>query len=218
MNTLQAIDTIGSWKLGGIYTDESAANTQLRLLNLLNIARQKVLFNYYMAFKNLPNVCYQDFDLDINWTDEGCTSFNASIPTIMTFPQPKVNGIDGVFPICECAIGLSEVQSEQELRQFRNHSKMKHVRSDGWYLLNNNTMTGFLRPQVKATGLTVRAIISRPQDAPAFNIDIDDYPMPDDMFSDVKKVLESDEGRRYMSRVDHVSNSKLDLENDGRSR
>jgi hypothetical protein len=95
---------------------------------------------------------------------------------------------------------------------------MKHVRSDGWYLLNNNTMTGFLRPQVKATGLTVRAIISRPQDAPAFNIDIDDYPMPDDMFSDVKKVLESDEGRRYMSRVDHVSNSKSDLENVSSSR
>jgi hypothetical protein len=71
---------------------------------------------------------------------------------------------------------------------------------------------------VKATGLTVRAIISRPQDAPAFNIDLDDYPMPDDMFSDVKRVLESDEGRRYMSRVDHVSNSKSDIENVSSSR
>ncbi len=212
MNTLQAIDTIGSWKLGGIYTDESAANTQLRLLNLLNIARQKVLFNYYMAFKNLPNVCFQDFDLDVNWTDEGCTSFVASVPTIMTFPQPRVNGIDGVFPICECALGLSEVQSEQELRSFRNHSKMKHMRSDGWYLLNGDTMTGFLKPQVKAKGITVRAIISRPQDAPAFNIDQDNYPMPDDMFSDVKKILENDEGRRFMSRQDLVSNSKQDTE------
>ena len=190
MNTLQAIDTIGSWKLGGIYTDESAANTQLRLLNLLNIARQKVLFNYYMAFKNLPNVCFQDFDLDVNWTDEGCTSFVASVPTIMTFPQPRVNGIDGVFPICECAIGLSEVQSEQELRSFRNHSKMKHLRSDGWYLLNGDTMTGFLKPQMKAKGITVRAILSRPQDAPAFNIDQDNYPMPDDMFSILLAILQ----------------------------
>jgi hypothetical protein len=79
-------------------------------------------------------------------------------------------------------------------------------------------MTGFLRPQVKATGLTVRAIISRPQDAPAFNIDIDDYPMPDDMFSDVKKVLESDEGRRFMSMQDLISNSKQDSQNVSSSR
>jgi hypothetical protein len=42
--------------------------------------------------------------------------------------------------------------------------------------------------------------------------------MPDDMFSDVKKVLESDEGRRYMSRTDHVSNSKSDIENVSSSR
>jgi hypothetical protein len=95
---------------------------------------------------------------------------------------------------------------------------MKHVRSDGWYLLNNNTMTGFLRPQVKATGLTMRAIISRPQDAPAFNIDLDDYPMPDDMFSDVKRVLEGDEGRRFMAMQDMISNSKQDSQNVGSSR
>jgi hypothetical protein len=90
---------------------------------------------------------------------------------------------------------------------------MKEVRSDGWYLLNGNTLTGYLKPQVKATGLTVRAIISRPQDAPAFNIDQDNYPMPDDMFSDAKKVLESDEGRRFMAKQDHVSNSKNDIDN-----
>jgi hypothetical protein len=64
----------------------------------------------------------------------------------------------------------------------------------------------------------VRAIISRPQDAPAFNIDIDDYPMPDDMFSDVKKVLESDEGRRFMAMQDMISNSKQDSQNVGSSR
>jgi hypothetical protein len=42
--------------------------------------------------------------------------------------------------------------------------------------------------------------------------------MPDDMFSDVKKVLESDEGRRFMAMQDMISNSKQDSQNVGSSR
>ena len=209
MTTLEAIQTIGNFKLGGVFTDESTANTQQILLNLLNMSRQKVLRDFYIATKRIAQVNYQSFDVIASWEDK--CSFTAQIPTIMTFPPPQMNGWDGLFPICQDALGLTEIESEQQLRGYRSGRLTSQFRTSGWYITTGQFLTGYLKPMVKADGLTARAVLSRPQDAPGFNIEKDPYPFPDDMFSEVKRILEGDDGRRWMTlRSDQISNSQVD--------
>jgi hypothetical protein len=213
MTTLQAIDTVASWKLGGIYTDESAANTQQKILSLLNTARAKVLRDIYVATRTIPQVAYQEFDIVPSWEDEECVSFVAKVPMIMTFPAPQLNGWDAVLPKCDCAYGLTEIKSEQQLRAYRSHPHMKSFRTAGWYIVTNTFMKGILAPKVKADGLLGRAVISNPEDVINFNIAMDEYPLPEDMFSEVKKVLEGDDGKRWFRIVpDQISNTKVDAD------
>jgi hypothetical protein len=216
MTTLEVVDTIGSWKLGGTYEDESAANTQLRILNLANIARQTVLRDYYLKMRAIPQVCYQEFDIDVAWEDEECVSFTAKVPKVMSFPEPQVNGWDAIVPICDCAFGLTEVRSEQQLRAFRQHTLMSKMRTAGWYFVTGDYLKGFLKPQVKATGLTGRAVLASPHLLPAFNMDVDQYPFPDDMFSDMKNLLERDNARRWQGENSQISNGKTEIENANR--
>lgn len=214
MTTLEAVDTVGSWKLGGNYEDESPANTQLRILNLINIARQKLLREYYQANKSIPQVCYQEFDIHVDWTnDNGCLSFVGTVPQIASFPPPQLNGWDSIVPLCEHAMPLTEVASKNQLRSYRNHSIGKTMRTSGWYLVTGDVLEGFLKSQVKSNGLVGRAVLSEPQKAINFNIDKDIYPFGDDMFSDMKRLLEGDDGRRWMMVHSQVSNSKTELEN-----
>lgn len=213
MTTLQAIDTIGSYKLGGIYTEESAANTQLKLLSLLNTARSRVLRDLYISLRIIPQVCYQSFEIEPMWEDDDLCSFVAIIPQIMTFPPPQMNGWDAVMPKSGCAFGLTEIESEQQLRAYRNHPLLKAYHTGGWYITTGNQMKGLLAPKVKTDGLTGRAVLSNPHLLPNFNVDVDEYPLPEDMFSDIKKVLESDEGRRWFRVIlDQKSNSQVDAD------
>lgn len=216
MKTLEFVDTIGSWKLGGTYEDESAANTQLRILNAGNIARQYVLREFYRNFGSIPQICYQDFEIIPLWENEDCNSFVTKVPTIMTFPDPQVNGWDSIVPMCDGAMPLTEVRSEQQLRQARNHSLMGVMRNSGWFLNTGNVLKVMLKTNVKADGFTARAVVSQPQLVPAFNIDYDEYPFPDDMIQDIKAMLERSDAKRWFYQNSQVSNSKSEIENGNR--
>jgi hypothetical protein len=43
-------------------------------------------------------------------------------------------------------------------------------------------------------------------------MEYDPYPAPDGFISDMKKLIDSDEGRRFMMITDQISNSKSDIE------
>jgi len=216
MKTLEFVDTIGSWKLGGTYEDESAANTQLRILNAGNIARQYVLRDFYMKFGSIPQICYQNFDIIPLWENEGCNSFTAKVPTIMSFPDPQVNGWDSIVPMCEGAMPLTELRSQIQMRQARNHSLMSVMRSSGWFLNTGNMLEVYLKPNVNATEFPARAVLSQPQLKPKFNIDEDEYPFPDDMIQDIKAMLERSDSKRWFYQNSQVSNSKSEIENANR--
>lgn len=214
MTTLEVVDTVGSWKLGGTYEDESAANTQLRILNIVNIARQSVLREYYIKAKTIPQICYQEFDIDVNWTEqEGCLSFVATIPQVMSFPEPQVNGWDSIVPICENAMPLTEVQTQNQLRQYRNNSIGKRMRTAGWFLTTGSQLSGYLKPKVKSEGLVGRAILATPQEAQGFNIEKDFYPLPEDMLNDIKRFIETQYARRWAIANSQISDSKTTVDN-----
>lgn len=217
MTTLEIIDTVGSWKLGGTYEDESPANAQLRILNMVNLCREKVLIDYYAATRQVPQVCYQEFDITASWTNEsGCLSFVAEIPQVMTFPSPKMNGWDSIVPVCEKAMPLTEVESVNQLRSLRNNSIGKRMRTSGWYLTTNNQLSGFLKPLVKADGLVGRAVLVQPQLAQGFNTEKDIYPFPDGMIPNIQEVLTRNYARMWAMANNMISNSKSQIENVGR--
>lgn len=214
MTTLEIVDTVGSWKLGGTYEDESAANTQLRILNLVNVARQSVLREYYRQTKSVPQVCYQEFDIDVDWTEQqGCLSFVAKVPQVVSLPEPQLNGWDSIVPMCENAMPLTEVRSQAQLRQYRNNSVGKVMRSAGWYLVTGDLLNGYLKPQVKSDGLVGRAILSKPQEAKGFSIEKDQYPLGEDMLSDIKRLLEAENARRWAMANSQISDSKTTIDN-----
>jgi hypothetical protein len=214
MTTKEIIDAVASWKLGGNYEDESPANTQLRILNLINTGRQKVLRDYYAATRTIPDICYQEFDVIADWTNEsGCATFVATIPEIISLPHPKVNGWDALLPQCENAMPLTQVQSENQLRSARNNSIAKRVRTSGWFLVTNNRLTGYLKPLVKAEGLTARAVVAHPQLVEGFNTEKDIYPFPEDMLSELQAQLIQLYSRNWMNEANKVSNSKSEIGN-----
>lgn len=217
MTTNEIIDAVASWKLGGTYEDESPANTQPRILNLINTGRQKVLRDFYAATRMIPEICYQEFDVVASWANEtGCVSFEAKIPQIVSFPPPQMNGWDALIPQCENAMPLTQVQSENQLRSARNNSVAKRMRTSGWYLVTNNNLKGFLQPLVKADGLTARAVVAAPQLVQGFNTEKDLYPFPDDMLAELQKYLTDEYARRWMMANNMVSNSKSEIDNVGR--
>lgn len=213
MTALEVVDVVGSWKLGGTYEDENAANTQLRLLNIINTARQRLLREYYLANKSVPQVCYQEFDIEAAWTEvDGCLSFVAQVPKVVSLPEPKMNGWDSIVPLCEHAMPLTEVRSQNMLRSYMNHSLMKNKRTSGWYIVTGDLLSGYLKPKVKATGLTGRAILASPEKLPSYNIEKDQYPLPDDMITDMQRLLDMDYAKRWMMQNSQVSNSKTEID------
>ena len=213
MTLLDYIDIVASYKLGGIYTDESAANTQQKLINLINTSSRAVLRNYYLQTKFIPQIAYQTFDLTPNWTNENCISFTAILPSaIAHFPIPQINGWDALVLKCDNSMPLREVESLQLLRQYRNHKVVSVVRGKGWYFVDGVNVQGFLKANVKADDLTARAVLQEPHKVPSYNIEKDQYPFPDDMVGEMKKVIEQENGRSWQKPSDQTSNSKVDTD------
>lgn len=212
MTTLELIQEVGSWKLGGIYTDESAANTQSRILNLINSARLKVLSMYYLSEGYVPQEYFQRFEITEVWED-GCRgSFVFNCPTIATIPAPKMNGLDGIFPDCDESIALIGIMSEQQLRSYKSHTMLKYLANKGVFVRTGNEIKGVMKGGKTPSRFLIRAVLSEPHKAPNLSLDSDPYPAPDGFVSDMKKLLDSDEGRRFMMLTDQISNSKSDIE------
>ena len=212
MTTLELIQEVGSWKLGGIYTDESAANTQSRLLNLINSARLKVLSMYYLAEGHVPQAYFQRFEITNVWAEDCPGSFVFNCPTVASLPAPKMNGLDGIFPDCNQSVTLIGIASEQQLRAYKSHTMLKYLASKGVFVMTGNEFKGVMKNGKTPIKFLIRAVFSEPHMVPNFNLEYDPYPAPDGFVSDMKKVLDSDEGRRFMMLTDQISNSKLDIE------
>jgi hypothetical protein len=212
MTTLEIIQEVGSWKLGGIYTDENASNTQGKILNLVNSARMKILSMYYMAEMVVPEIYFQRFEVTDVWQDDCPGSFVFRCPTIATLPPPKMNGLDGLFPNCDQSLQLIGVTSEQQLRSYKNHTMMKYLASNGVFVRTGNEFRGIVRGGKTPSKFLIRAVLSQPHLAPNLSLEYDPYPAPDGFVSDIKKLLDSDEGRRFMMITDQISNSKTDIE------
>ena len=212
MTTLDIIQEVGSWKLGGIYTDESAANTQLRLLNLVNAARLKVMMLFYQSEGFIPQEYFQRFEVTDVWTDDCPGSFVFKAPTIATLPAPKMNGLDGLFPDCNQSIQLTGILSEQQLRAYKTHTVLKSLTNGGVFVRTGNEFRGMVKSGKTPSKFLIRAVLNEPNKAPNMNLSEDPYPAPDGFISDMKKLLESDEGRKANMPSEQISNSKTDIE------
>ena len=213
MTTTEAIATIGSWNLGGVYTEESPSQVQGRLLSILNAARLKVLEMWYRDQKYVPQEYYQRFELTNVFTGECKGDFIANLPaTIATLPAPKRTGADGLFPNCDTSKPLTLIYSERELQSYKTHTSMSAYFRFGMYVITGLEIRGTMRNGQVPSKFLLRAVLSEPQKAINFNVDMDPYPAPDGFMSDVKKLLMSDEGRKFFIPSDQISNSKNDVD------
>jgi hypothetical protein len=213
MTLLEYVDLVASWKIGGIYTDESAANTQQKLINIINSASRSVLYNLYVQTKSIPQIAYQSFDVIPNWKDENCISFEAILPSaIANFPVPQINGWDALVLKCDDSMPLREVESLQKLRQYRNNAGLKPMRGKGWYFVDGVNIQGFLKAGIKASDMLGRAVMQEPNKIFNYNIEIDQYPFPDDLIGQMKRLLEQENARRWQLGSDQTSNSKVDTD------
>lgn len=213
MTTKDIIAAIGSWDLGGIYTEENGAMNQARVLNLANTTRLELARQSYLSERFIPQEMYQSFEITEIWDDDDCKGgFVTSVPTIATFPAPQFNGFDGLFMECDTARQLTEIATEQQLRSYQQHSLLKSLIKEGVFTRTGSQVKGIVPGGKKPSKLLIRAVFSEPHKLPNFNIDVDPYPMPDGFLSAIKKLLDSDQGRRFLMLTDQVSNSKTDLE------
>lgn len=209
--TEEFIGTIAEWKLAGIYTDESPANKQKRVLNIGNQARLYLAREAYKAGMGIPDVMYQEFEFVPDWI-EGC-EFYGKMPRIATFPPPQNTGMDGIFPVCKDADGLQNVRKEKILRDYKRTIANQGFKGSGVYIITGDLIKGILKKGIGADRFTVRAVFSSPELVPQFNIKEDAYPINEDMMPDIKKVLEGEWGRRYIvTKSDQISNSQVDNE------
>jgi hypothetical protein len=216
MTTKDIIAAIGSWNLGGVYTDENGAMNQARVLNLANSARLELARQNYLSERFVPQIMYQSFEITDVWEDDCKGGFVVSVPTIATFPAPQFNGFDGLFQECDTAQQLTEIATEQQLRSYKQHSMLRNLVRHGVFTRTGSQIKGIVNGGKKPNKLLIRAVFSEPHKVPNFNIDEDPYPFPDGFLSAMKKLLDSDEGRRFLLMTDQVSNSKTDVE-DARS-
>lgn len=216
MTTYEAIAAIGSWNIGGVYTEEDSSQVQGRLLNMLNVARLKVMEMNYMRERYLSQEYYQKYEaLDImEGSCKGEFVFYLVSP-IASVPEPKRNGMDGIFMDCDTSRPLTEIGSETLLRQYKTHTHISALVKHGVYVRTGLEIMGYALGNKKPSKLLIRAIFSDPTKLPNFNINTDPYPAPDGFLSDVKKLLLSDEGRKSVIPPDNISNSKNDMRNAG---
>ena len=212
MTTKDIIAAIGSWNLGGVYTEENGAMNQARVLNLANTARLELSRQTYLAERFIPQEMYQSYEITDVWDDDCKGGFVVSIPTIATFPAPQFNGFDGLFMECDTAKQLTEIATEQQLRSYKQHSMLRSMVQHGIFTRTGSQIRGIASGGKKPSKFLIRAVFSEPHKIPNFNIDEDPYPCPDGFLSAMKKLLESDEGRRFLLMTDQVSNSKTDVE------
>lgn len=214
MTTKDIIAAIGSWNLGGVYTDESGAMNQARVLNLANAARLEIARQTYLSERFVAQEYYQRFEITDVWADENCKGgFIAMLPSpIATFPAPQFNGWDGLFMECDMSKPLNEIATEQQLRSYKQHTILKSLVNTGVYTRTGLEIKGVASGGKKPDKFLVRAVFSEPHKVPTLNLDEDPYPAPDGFISAMKKLLDSDQGRRIMMLTDQVSNSKNDLE------
>lgn len=212
MTTLEIIQEVGSWKLGGIYTDENASSTQGKILSLVNASRLKLLNIYYQTENVVPEIYFQRFEITDVWSDDCPGSFVFKCPTVATLPPPKMNGLDGLFPNCDSSIILTGLTSEQQLRSYKQHTMMKYLASQGVFVRTGNEFRGVMKGGKTPSKFLIRAVFSQPHLVPNLNLEQDPYPAPDGFISDMKKLIDSDEGRRFMMITDQISNSKSDIE------
>jgi hypothetical protein len=214
MTILEAVQVIAGWRIGGgIYTDESAANNQLLMINMLNTASRAVLRQYYIQTRKIPQIAYQTFDVIPNWTNEECVSFTAIMPSgVMNFPPPKLNGWDALYLKCDTSSPLTEIESVQQLRGYARHKYGSIMQTNGEYFVDGVNIEGRLKAGVKSTDMEGRAVLSEPHLVPSFSWEKDQYPFPDDMMGDVKLFLEKENFRSWQKPSDQLSNSKVDTD------
>jgi hypothetical protein len=213
ITTDEFIGTIAEWKLGGIYSEESAANRQQKILNVGNNARLYLASERYKAGMGIPDVLYQEFELTPDWQDEEKCEFYANMPRIATFPAPQNSGMDGIFPVCADASGLINVKREQVYRDYKRTIADQGFKGPGVYIITGKLMKAIMKKHVGADRFLVRAIFSSPELVPQFNIKEDAYPINEDMMPDIKKVLEGEWGRRFLlTRPEQISNSQEENE------
>lgn len=216
MTTYEAIAAIGSWNIGGVYTEEDSSQVQGRLLNMLNVARLKVMEISYLRDMYVQQEYYQKYE-ELNIMDGSCKGeFLFYLPTsIAALPEPKRNGMDGIFMDCDTSRPFTEIGSETLLRQYKTHTHISALVKNGAYVRTGLEIMGYALGDKKPSKVLIRAVFSDPTKLPNFNIDFDPYPAPDGFLSDVKKLLLSDEGRKSVIPPDNISNSKNDMRNAG---
>jgi len=212
MTTKDVIAAVGSWDLGGVYTEENGAMNQARVLNLVNTARLELARQNYISERFIPQEMYQSFEITDIWDDDCKGGFVTSVPVIATFPVPQFNGFDGLFMECDTARQLTEIATEQQLRSYKQHTMLRNLVQSGVFNRTGSQIKGLVNGGKKPDKLLIRAVFSEPHKIPNFNIDEDPYPMPDGFLSAMKKLLDSDQGRRFLLVTDQVSNSKNDVE------
>jgi hypothetical protein len=89
---------------------------------------------------------------------------------------------------------------------------MKSLVSNGVFVRTGNEFRGIVRGGKTPSKFLIRAVLSQPHLAPNLSMEYDPYPAPDGFISDMKKLIDSDEGRRFMMITDQISNSKSDIE------
>ncbi len=211
MTTAEAIAVIGSWNLGGIYTEENASQVQGRLLNLLNSSRLAILSMFYNKERFIPQEYYQKFEILDVWKDDCPGGFILKLPTtIANMPSPKKTGMDGLFANCDYSKPLNLIMSEREYRDYKTHTAMSRYVLNGVYIPTGTELRGVIKTGELPSKFLVRAVVSDPTKIPNFNIDEDQYPAPDGFMGEIKRMLAGDEGRKAFLRSDQISNSKTD--------
>lgn len=214
MTLYEAISAVGSWNIGGVYTDEDSSQVQGRLINMVNASRLKIAEMYYMREGYVPQEYFQRYEVLDIWDGEcqGDFVFNLASP-IATFPEPKRNGLDGIFLNCKTSQPLTEIGSETQLRGYRTHTSLSTLAKYGVFVRTGLEVAGTIPGYKKPEKFLVRAVFNEPNKLPNYNIDIDPYPAPDGFLSDMKKLLLSEEGRKSIIPPDNISNSKNDMRN-----
>lgn len=209
MTTPEIISVIGSWKLGGIYTDESSANSRNTLLSILNDSRQAVLFSQVTGGNSIPEVLYQEWDLEYDFVDK--CSYIAQCPQVVTLPAPFMNGWDGIY--LPCGLSITQAPSLSRLRAYKQHNIYKNIPTAGLFYFNGQYLDISLKPNIDIKGATARAILADPTKANNFSYEKDEYPMPGNYLNLVKMLLEGEWGRRWLKPTDKVSNTVVDTDN-----
>jgi hypothetical protein len=209
MTTPEIISRMGAWKLGGIYTDESPANSYNMLLSMLNEARQSVAYIEYQKGNPIPEVLYQEWEFEASWSSD--CSYTAILPKVITLPAPKNNGWDAI--VLSNGLPLTQVTSLSRLRQVKSHNVYKNIPTAGYYFQGQLTTEFWIKKGIDFKNISARAILADPTKLEGFNFDLDEYPLNENYLNLIKLLVENEWSRRWRFPTDKISNSINDTEN-----